>query len=90
MQNIKDSFILMMKTYENLIEQCFNTGLMRVEMDKQKGKVMEFEYISQIEKLNHELKKRDLRIDQMKKQISDLKLEKQNLQIKTQSAINKA
>ena len=45
-------------------------------MDKKKGKTLEIEYIQQIEKLNHELKKRDLWVDQMKKQISELKLEK--------------
>ena len=53
----------MMQTYENLIEQCFNTGLMWIEMDRKKGKTMEIEYIQAIEKLNHEMKKKDLRID---------------------------
>jgi len=34
---------------------------MRIEMDKKKGgKTLEIEYIQQIEKLNHEMKKKDL------------------------------
>lgn len=79
----------MIETYENLIEQCFNTGLMRIEMDRKKGKMLEIDYIQAIEKLQNELKKKDLRIDGLKKSSDLMKLEKNNALVKAQAALSK-
>lgn len=49
----------MFGTYENLIEQCFNTGLMWVQMDRKKKKMIEGDYIKKIEKLTDDLRRKD-------------------------------
>lgn len=87
--NIKAAFFSMIETYENLIEQCFNTGLMRIEMDRKKGKMLEIDYIQAIEKLQNELKKKDLWIDGLKKSSDLMKLEKNNALVKAQAALSK-
>lgn len=84
MANLQDIYFTLFQTFENLIEQCFATGLMRIEVDRKKKKMLEIDYINEIKRLNDELKKKDLRMEKQAKVVTQEKLKTKKLEIKYQ------
>lgn len=66
LENLQDMYFILFRTYEGLIEQCFRTGLMRIEVDRRKKKMLEGDYIQKIEKLNDQIRRKDHQYDKLK------------------------